>query len=188
MVRSISILQSRQMARGRIHAPINLPGIKCSQKTSRRVNMCRGPHPSALRRVISWMLFSLMRTRSQGRAASVGADLCSLGLCREHTPICVRRRPRARVSGEAAARLASWRQHQFRQTIGSQQGREHVLLDSAIIKLLKSNENGIQFFWHSDIFFHVCGPIMCLFVNIKWEISLTAPAENGLVSLSVNVY
>lgn len=56
MAHSVSILQSRPIVRGRIDASINLPANRCSNKTSRRAKMCRRPHRSTLKFVISQML------------------------------------------------------------------------------------------------------------------------------------
>lgn len=159
-------------------------------KTSRHAKyVSRGHTPSAPRFVISRpLLIQPCVAGSEGSAGSVGLDPCSLGLCREHTLICIETEGGWCVSctcerDQVAARLASdlpgfalWPQHRFRQTIGSQQSREHSLFDLAIIK---SNENCCQFFW-SFIFFFCCfflntsASPSCVYSYIKQEMSLTA--------------
>lgn len=81
MTRSISILQSRQIERARIDASVNLP-------KNRSWNMSCGPHIKIYYFLDVLQLIHFSVAGFSGKDCSVDVDLCSLGLCGEHTVIC----------------------------------------------------------------------------------------------------
>lgn len=159
MTRSISILQSRQIERGRIDASVNLP-------KNRSWDMAFREHIPALRFIISWMFFLFIQLTIagfKGKVCSVGVDLCSLGPCGEHTLI------------RAETRTCGRYEEPF--------GRRHILAAFQVCFAMAIK-------WKLRPFSGLWGFFTpwCVYSQTRQEIDLTAPAENGLVYMSVNVY
>lgn len=90
MIHSISILQSRQIGVG-VDPSMNLPKNRRSNKSFLCTNMCYRPHICALRFISFWIFIWLIQfpvAGFKGKDCSVDVDLCSFGLCGEHTLKC----------------------------------------------------------------------------------------------------